>query len=308
MRGDDDLRQLEQRRIGARLGGVHVEPGSEDLTGRDGVGESLLVDQTATGGVDHDDALLGTGQLLSADQPEGFRRLGQVHREHVGTLEEFIEADEFDAELRGASRGHVGVVRDDVGLEGREALREQLPDPAEPDDTDGFAEDLHAVEARPLPFVLTQRRIGCGDLAGRGQQQADGVLCGGVDVRGRRIDDHDPAFGGSRHVHVVQAHSGAGDDLQIGSGSQDLGINLSGRSDQDRIGVLDGFEQFGTIRAVDPAHLDILTQCSNGGLGQFVGDQDDWAAGGTHGDFLLVSGRARCSTGSKLSWQLQRSA
>lgn len=134
-----------------------------------------------------------------------FGRLGQVHRDEVGAAQQFVQRQQLDTQLRGAGRGHVGVIGDQVGAEGAEPLGNQLPDPAQPDDADRLAEDLGARERRSLPGVLVQRGVGGRDLTGRGQQQRQRVLGGAVDVRRRRVDHQDTALGGGVDVDVVQA-------------------------------------------------------------------------------------------------------
>ena len=264
VRGDDDLREVEQRRVGAGLGREDVESGSADLAGVDGVGQCLLVDQTTAGGVDDDDTLLGAGELLGADETEGLGRLGQVHGDEVGALEELVEADQLDAELSGPGRRNVGVVRDDVGLEGGQTCGDQLADAAEADDADGLVEDLDTVERRTLPGLLAQGGVGGRDLARRRHQQRDGVLGGGVDVGGRRVDDHDATGGGGGDVDVVETDTGACDDLQLLAGVEDLGVDSRRGTHEDGVGVDDGLEQLGTVRAVDPSHLDTVTECFHG--------------------------------------------
>ena len=146
MRGDHDLLEAEQGRVGAGLGGVDVEAGAADLAGGDGVGERLLVDEAAAGGVDDDLSLLGLGEQLGVEHAGGLLGLGEVDRHEVTAAHEVLELDEFDAELRGARGVGVGVVGDDGGLERGEALGEELADVAEADDADGLAEDLDALE------------------------------------------------------------------------------------------------------------------------------------------------------------------
>ena len=66
--------------------------------------------------------------------------------------QQLFERDELDAVLRRARRLHVGVVGDEVRAEGGQALRDELADLAEADDTDGLVEDLDAGELRALPL------------------------------------------------------------------------------------------------------------------------------------------------------------
>lgn len=146
VRGDHDLLESEQRGVSARFGSVDVETGTPDVAGGDGVGERLLVDEAAAGGVDDDLSLLGLGEQLGVEHAGGLLGLGEVDRDEVTAAHEFVEFDEFDAELRGACGVGVGVVGDDGGLERGKALGEELADVAEADDADGLAEDLDALE------------------------------------------------------------------------------------------------------------------------------------------------------------------
>ncbi len=141
------------------------------MAAADRFGQRRLVHQPAARGVDDDDARLGLGQRVLVDQAGRLGCLGQVHRDEVGAGQQFVQGQQFDAQLRGAGRRHVGVVGDDVGAERRDPLGDQLADAAQPHDADGLAEDLGARELRALPGVFAQRGVGRRDLPGRGQQQ-----------------------------------------------------------------------------------------------------------------------------------------
>ena len=100
----------------------------------------------------------------------------------VGAGHEFVERHEFHPELCRAGRVGVGVVGDDGGFKGCEALREQLADVAEPNDTDGLTEDFHAAEGRAFPFAVAEGFVRSRDLPGGGEKKGNGVFAGGVDV------------------------------------------------------------------------------------------------------------------------------
>ena len=187
--------------------------------------------------------------------------------------QQLVERQQLDAELRGAGRRHVRVVGDDVRAERGEPLGDQLADAAEPDHADRLAEDLGARERRPLPGVLAQRRVGGRDLARGGQQQRERVLGGAVDVRRRRVDDQHAARGGGVDVDVVQADTGAGDDLELGRGGEHLGVDGGRRAHQQRVGLRHRGQQLLSVGAVDPADLDLVTEGGDGRFGEFVGDQ-----------------------------------
>ena len=150
-------------------------------------------------------------QRLLADQAEGLGVLGQVHGDEVALLEQLVEGDQLGAELAGALGRDVGVVGEDLHAEALEPLGDELADPAEADDADLLVEQLDAAVLAALPRAGLEGLVGRGDVAGGGQQQADGELGGGGDVGGRGVDDHDAGLGGGRDVDVVEADAGAGD-------------------------------------------------------------------------------------------------
>ena len=112
-------------------------------------------------------------------------------------------------------RRDVGVVGEDLHAEALEPLGDERADPAEADDADLLVEQLDAAVLAALPRAALEGLVGRRDVAGGGQQQADGELGGGGDVGGRRVDDHDAGLGGGRDVDVVEADTGAGDDLEV---------------------------------------------------------------------------------------------
>lgn len=73
MRCDHHLCQLEQRAVGARFGGEHVQTGRPHVAAGDRVGQCRLVHQAAARGVDDDDARLGLRQRLLVDQSRRLR-------------------------------------------------------------------------------------------------------------------------------------------------------------------------------------------------------------------------------------------
>ncbi len=193
----------------------------------------------------------------------------------VGLGQQGVEVDEADTHLRGPAGLHVGVVRDDLHPEGAEPLGDEYADAAEADDADGLLVELDAGVLRPLPLAVLQRGVGRADVAGRGEHQRDGELGGGDDVGGRRVDDHDPALGGRLHVDVVEAHTGAGDDLQPLRGGQRLRVDLGGGAHQDRVDVGDGGQQLGAVGAVAVPDLEVGAERVHGGGAELFGDEYD---------------------------------
>src|SRR5918999_5477361 len=284
VRGDDHLRQLEQRAGGGGLGDVDVDARAADVAAAHGLGQRVLVDETAAGGIDDEHALLGDGELVLADETQRVRGLRQMDRDHIGPAQQVLAVGELDAQLGGAGRGDVRVVGDQVDAERGEPLGDELADLAETDDADGLAVQLDARERTALPLALPQGRVGRRDVPRGGEQQRDRVLGGGDDVGRGRVDDHDAARGGGGDVDVVQADAGTGDDLQPGGGGERLGVDLGGRADEQGVGVGDRGQQRGAVGAVHVADLDVVTEEGHRGRRELLGEQDDRAGGGgAHG-------------------------
>ena len=141
------------------------------------------------------------------------------------------------AELARARRAQVRVVREELHAESREPLGGQRADPSEPDNAHRLAEQLDAAVLAALPLAVLQRLVGGRDVAGRRQQQTYRQLGSRGDVGSRGIHNHDAGHCGGLDVHVVQTHSGTGDDLEAFGRSQRLLVDLGGRTDQYGVDV-----------------------------------------------------------------------
>ncbi len=84
VRGEDDVVELDERRVGARLDLEDVDAGAGDLAAADRVGERGHLVDAAAGGVDHAHAVLHLRELLGAEHADGVLGLGQVHGDEVG--------------------------------------------------------------------------------------------------------------------------------------------------------------------------------------------------------------------------------
>ena len=189
--------------------------------------------------------------------------------------QQLLQREQLHAELPGARRADVGVVGHDPHAERCQPLGDEHADPAQPDDADGLVEQLDAGVLAALPGPALERLVGRGDVAGRGQQQADGELGGGGDVGGRGVDDHDAGHGGGLDVDVVEADTGAGDDLQLRGRRERLLVDLGGRADEDGVDVGEGREQLVTVGAVAVADLEVRPEGVEGGGREFFGNQDN---------------------------------
>ena len=131
VRRDDDLRQVEQRRLGGGLGVEHVERGTGDHAVADALCEIGLDHDAAAGDVDHAQRRLGLEQQIAIDQPGRVLGLGEVDREEVGVGDHLIERQQLDAHLARPVGRHERVVGDQSHLEGLGTIGDELADPAQ---------------------------------------------------------------------------------------------------------------------------------------------------------------------------------
>ena len=145
----------------------------------------------------------------------------------------------LDAEVAEAIVGDERVVRDDGHPEADRPAGDLLPDPAEPEDAERLAFELHPTPARPLPPALLQRGMGLRDVARERDQEADRLLGGGDDGRLGSVGDDDAVPRRRVDVDVVDSDTGPADHLQPRRPLDQLRGELRGRADHDRVVAVD---------------------------------------------------------------------
>ena len=210
VRRRDDVLELEQRpRV--RLGGEDVERRACDLARDERVVERLLVHELAARGVDDPHAVAHLRDRGRVDAPARLVVERQVERDEVGRREHLGRGlDAVDAELAEALARDERVVGGDAHAEPERAARDLLADAAEAEHAERLVGQLDAAEARALPAALLQRRVRLRDVAGEGDEQADGVLGGRDHGRLGRVRDDDPAPRRRLDVDVVDPHARRG--------------------------------------------------------------------------------------------------
>ena len=130
-------------------------------------------------------------------------------------------------------RGQERIEGLDLHAEGSRFGTDQASDSAEGLDTKGLALDFRARGRRKL-------------RTGHEDHQRNGQLGHGVGVLTRRVHRHDPLRRAGGEVEVVEAGTGAHDNLELRRGGNDLGGDLV-RTDDQRIGVGDGRDQVSLV-------------------------------------------------------------
>ncbi len=281
VRRDDHRVDLEQRRLGHRLGREHVERGAGDHAIAQALGEVGLVDDAATSDVHHSQARLRLHQQITVDQPDRLGRLRQVHGEEVRLGNDLIERHQLDAHLLRPVLRHERVVGHQAHAETLGTIGDQLADPAEADDPERLVAELDALPAAALPTPLHQRGVGLGHVARRRHQQRHRVFGRGDDVALRRVDHHHTTLGSGIDVDVVEADARAPDHHEIGTGSEHSIGHLGGRPDDQCVCPRNHRQQF--VGGQAELHVDVVaegTEPVEAPFGDLFGDQD--ASHGPH--------------------------
>jgi hypothetical protein len=176
-----------------------------------------------------------------------------VKSDEVGTGEHTLERVALHACLAKAIGRHERVVGNDPHLEPKGAAGDLLADPPVAEDAERLLGELHPSPLRPLPPSVHQGGVRLRDVPREGDEQADGVLGRRDDVRLRGVRDDDAPPGRRIDVDVVDADSRAPDHLQRVRGRNQVGCQLRGGADDDRVVVADPLEQV----AVGPVHAEV---------------------------------------------------
>ena len=174
--------------------------------------------------------------------------------------------------------GDVGVVGDDRGSRTRPAAREQLADPAEPDDADRLAEDLDTVELAALP--VCSRRVWSAAGIWRAAASISATACsaavwmlevGALTTRTPRS----VAAGTSTLSRPTPARATILSFLAAASTSASTVV--ADRTSSASASAHGG-EQRRLVGTVHPPDLDPVTECVDRRIRELVGNQNDGAA------------------------------
>ena len=195
-----------------------IEPGGQDAALPEGVEQRRLVHHLAAAGVDQNRLGLHAGQRLGVDHVPRIVIEGHVQAYHVGGFQQGFQRHVAHAEaffLRRAAPE--GVVIDDAGVEGPDALGHLLADVAQADEPDRLAgQFVHIDRARDaaVPLAGDHVLVQGGQLAVHGQNKHDGVLghCNriGAAVRAHRHPrrsrpgDVDLIVPGAQHLYQLE--------------------------------------------------------------------------------------------------------
>ena len=239
MRRHDHVVELEQRAC-VRLRVEDVERCGRDPAGAQRIEQGGLVEQLPARGIDDADAVAHRRERRRVDRATGLGGQRQMQGDEVGDGEHlFPRLCTLDPELAKPLLRDERVVCDHSHLQSARAAGHLLADPAEPEHAERLAGELQAAVPGALPAPLLQRRVRLRDVPREREQQPDRVLRRRDDRRLGRIGDDDASPRCRLDVDVVDPDSRSPDHLQPVGSSDQVGVELGRRADDDRVVVPD---------------------------------------------------------------------
>lgn len=218
--------------LGRRLGEPDVTAVAAEVAGLEGLGDVLLDDDRAAGGVDEPSAGLHLGDEVLVEQTAGLLVQGAVDSDDVALGEHLLEgvnaaAADLLLDLRGQRL--VVVVEELLAVEGLQAAQDALANAADGDGADDLALEVELVlgDSRDVPLAVADLVV-CGDeVADQEEDGHDDVLGDGDDVGAGDFGNGDTAVGlvGGVQVDVVRADTSGDGELEL----LGLGQALSGQ-------------------------------------------------------------------------------
>ena len=217
------------------LGEPDVTAVAAEVAGLEGLGDVLLDDDRAAGGVDEPSAGLHLGDEVLVEQAAGLLVQGAVDGDDVALGEHLLKAVDAaaaDLLLDFGGQGLVIVVEELLAVEGLQAAQDALADAADGDGADDFALEVELVlgDGGDVPLAVADLVVRGDEVADQEEDGHDDVLSDGDDVGAGDFGDGDTAVGlvGGVQVDVVRADTCGDSELELLGLGQALGSQVTG--------------------------------------------------------------------------------
>lgn len=221
--------------LGSGLGEPDVTTVAAEMARLESLGDVLLDDDSATGGVDEPGTRLHLGDQVLVEQTAGLLVQRAVDGDNVTLSEHLLEAVDAAAAdflLNLGAEGLVVVVEELLAVEGLQTAEHTLTDTADGDGTDNLALKVILVlgDGSNVPVTTLDLLVRGDEVADQGQDGHDDVLSDGDDIGASDLGDGDTAVGlvGGVQVNVVRTNTGSNGELQLLGLGQALSSKVTG--------------------------------------------------------------------------------
>lgn len=221
--------------LGRGLGEPDITAISAEVAVLEGIGNVLLDDDGATGGVDEPRALLHLGDEVLVEQTAGLLVERAVDGDNVTLCEHLLEvlnAAAANLLLDLGAQGLVVEVEELLAVEGLETAEHTLTNTADSDGTNDLVLEVVLVlsDLSDVPVTAGDLLVGGDEVADESEDGHDNVLSDGDNVGAGDLSDGDTAVGlvGGIEVDVVRADTSSDGELQVLGLSETLCCEVTG--------------------------------------------------------------------------------
>ena len=267
--------------FGKRFSRINVDSSAGNFTGFNALGNSFGVHAAAAGTVDNAHAVLHFGNSFGIQHL--FRFLGErsVNGDVVGFSQQSVKINQLNANLMRTFFGNIRVIADSGHFHSLHTFGNAAADTANADDAKGFALHLNAVKGFAVPFAFLNRLMGLRNVTSHSHHHSNSVLGSSHGVAFRGVE-YDNAFSGSGgDINVINANTGAADNLQTGGGFDNLFSYLGHAAGYQAIVIVNNLDKLLRLHVGHYIYIKVFAQQSYAFFADIVADKN------FHGDYLL---------------------
>ena len=199
------------------------------------VSECRFIDQFAARTVHQTHSALHLLQRLGVDHARGLRSEADVQRQIIRRRVDFLQLGDGDTLLLGHRDRDERIVRDNLHPEGSRPPRDFHSDSPQTYNAQRLAPQFRSLQRFLLPLAGMHQLIRPAEMARQGQHHRQGMFRDCDRIRSGRVHDRDALPRRGFQIDVVDSHSRAPDHAQLSRLSQQLGIHLHRRADDQRV-------------------------------------------------------------------------
>ena len=267
--------------FGKRFGRINVNGSAGNFTGFNALGNSFGIHAAAAGAVDNAHTVLHFSNSVSVQHLFGFLGERSVDGDVIGFSQQSVKINQLNANLMRTFFGNIRVITNGGHFHSLHTFGNAAADTANADDAKGFALNLNAVKGFAVPFAFLNGLMGLRNVTSHSHHHSNSVLGSshGVAFRGVEYDNAFSGCGGD--INVINANTGAADNLQTGGGFDNLFGYLGHAAGYQAIVIVNNLDKLLRLHVGHYIYIKVFAQQSYAFFADIVADKN------FHGDYLL---------------------